>query len=386
MQSDADHLAPRDCLIPRVPELDVAVDALASAADALLAGGFDAVRAHLTAANIPLLRDLSLRAMGPLNNEIHRLRAVPLPAKVNKSTLRMPGKAATDQVFARDGWRCRFCGVRVVVPAARKALAAAVPDALCWSGPNEGQHAAFLYVSATLDHVVPHSRGGTNDAENLVAACWPCNFGRGGYTLEQMGLRDPRLRTPVSDEWDGLLRLVRQPTKTPQAPPSTKDRRPLKPAVADPVPAVPRPTRKRILSAPEWLAEVDGIGDDTAERMLAFLASCGDLPVSSSAVDVLMLRMSVGGRTLSVFGFERSGGVQIPWSIGDAKPAFREFAALLASIIPGAYAHETPKTWTVKHEENRPLQIEELLDAAKEVRNALAVLEADLAALPPPES
>src|SRR6266849_2627247 len=99
----------------------------------------------------------------------------------------------------------------VVVPAARKALAVAVPDALCWQGPNEDLHAAFLYVSATLDHVVPHSRGGRNDMGNLVAACWPCNFGRGGYLLEQMGLSDPRQRPPIRDDWDGLVRMLRQP-------------------------------------------------------------------------------------------------------------------------------------------------------------------------------
>ncbi len=149
----------------------------------------------------------------PLDREIHRLRSVPLQPKTDKSLLRMPGKAVTDQVFARDGWRCRFCGVRLVVPPARKALAIAVPDALCWQGPNAALHAAFLYVSATLDHVVPHARGGTNDMDNLVAACWPCNFGRGGYLLEQMGLIDPRQRLPNRDKWDGLIRILRQPSQ-----------------------------------------------------------------------------------------------------------------------------------------------------------------------------
>ncbi len=197
--------------MPRFPELELAVDRIAEAADAVLSGNMGRARDRLHQANVPLLRDLALRAMGPNDRELHRLRRVAMPPKSEKSELRMPGQAVTNSVFQRDGWRCRFCGVRVVVPAARKALARAVPDALCWQGPNEVLHAAFFYVSATLDHVVPHSRGGTNDPENLVTACWPCNFGRGGYLLMEMGLNDPRGRPALRDDWNGLTRFLSQP-------------------------------------------------------------------------------------------------------------------------------------------------------------------------------
>lgn len=33
--------------------------------------------------------------------------------------------------------------------------------------------------TATIDHVIPRSRGGTNDLSNLVIACSPCNHKRG---------------------------------------------------------------------------------------------------------------------------------------------------------------------------------------------------------------
>jgi hypothetical protein len=33
-------------------------------------------------------------------------------------------------------------------------------------------------ASATTDHLIPLSRGGTNDWENLCLACYPCNNGR----------------------------------------------------------------------------------------------------------------------------------------------------------------------------------------------------------------
>lgn len=37
----------------------------------------------------------------------------------------------------------------------------------------------------TADHVVPLSRGGSNDLENLVCACIPCNASKGGRTVEE---------------------------------------------------------------------------------------------------------------------------------------------------------------------------------------------------------
>lgn len=40
-----------------------------------------------------------------------------------------------------------------------------------------------------IDHVIPLSRGGTNDYDNLVCCCRPCNSSKGGKLL---------------DEWDGF--------------------------------------------------------------------------------------------------------------------------------------------------------------------------------------
>jgi 5-methylcytosine-specific restriction endonuclease McrA len=64
-------------------------------------------------------------------------------------------------VFARDGWRCVYCGV----------------------SPRE----------LTLDHVVPRIRGGTQTWENLVTACRPCNHRKAGRTPEEarMALAHP---------------------------------------------------------------------------------------------------------------------------------------------------------------------------------------------------
>ncbi|WP_022873615.1 HNH endonuclease [Nesterenkonia alba] len=41
--------------------------------------------------------------------------------------------------------------------------------------------------AATVDHVIPRSRGGDSSWENLVACCGPCNVRKGDKTLEQLG-------------------------------------------------------------------------------------------------------------------------------------------------------------------------------------------------------
>jgi 5-methylcytosine-specific restriction endonuclease McrA len=37
----------------------------------------------------------------------------------------------------------------------------------------------FRLKSMTLDHVIPRSKGGKNEMDNYVLACWPCNNAKG---------------------------------------------------------------------------------------------------------------------------------------------------------------------------------------------------------------
>ena len=60
-------------------------------------------------------------------------------------------KISRRALFARDGWRCVYCG------------------------DGHGR--------LTLDHVVPRSRGGESIWENVVTACAPCNHRKGDRTL-----------------------------------------------------------------------------------------------------------------------------------------------------------------------------------------------------------
>ena len=77
-------------------------------------------------------------------------------------------KISRRALFARDGWRCVYCGT---------------------SGGR-----------LTLDHVVPRSKGGESIWENVVTACAPCNLRKGDRTLEQAGMAlrtSPRAPTPT---------------------------------------------------------------------------------------------------------------------------------------------------------------------------------------------
>jgi 5-methylcytosine-specific restriction endonuclease McrA len=99
-------------------------------------------------------------------------------------------------VFARVGHRCQYCG-----------------------GPAE-----------SIDHVVPRSRGGTHDWENVVACCRPCNTAKRDRLLEHTSMRLRRSPRPprhsnwvaahvgrVPNEWETYLRpapVRRAPVRT----------------------------------------------------------------------------------------------------------------------------------------------------------------------------
>jgi hypothetical protein len=208
MHDPANFFAARVCLLPPLPEHDTAANLLSRAADALLAGNVPEATKLLNESNLAPLGVFANRLLKKVHPSILRWRAVSSPgAPRDKTRRRMPGAAVTRALHVRDGWRCRYCRCRVVFKSARDVMRRQLPDALPWS-KEYGYHAAFLALTASVDHVLPASGGGGLDLENLVTACWPCQFGRTAYSLEELGLIDPRATPPILDKWDGLCRLV----------------------------------------------------------------------------------------------------------------------------------------------------------------------------------
>jgi 5-methylcytosine-specific restriction endonuclease McrA len=59
-------------------------------------------------------------------------------------------------------------------------------------------HRTLPSAELTLDHVVPRSRAGESNWENLVACCNPCNNQKGNRTPEEAGMRLSRQPRPFS--------------------------------------------------------------------------------------------------------------------------------------------------------------------------------------------
>lgn len=60
-------------------------------------------------------------------------------------------------IMQRDRFRCRLCGVAA----------------------SDGEH-----VRLEVDHIIPRSKGGSNDAENKWVLCFACNRGKGARLLD----------------------------------------------------------------------------------------------------------------------------------------------------------------------------------------------------------
>lgn len=200
----------RTCLLEPVPELHAAADLLDAAATALLTGNRERAAELARAADFPEIGVWIGRICRYFSPEVHRnMRRPKTLPKSERVEQRMPGAAAERQVFRGDGWRCRFCGIRVISRDARRVLIRALPEAIRWPYPGQEfqRHTALFAMASSLDHVVPHSRGGTNSRENFVTCCHCCQVGRGEWLLEEVELLDPRGRPPVVGGWDGLERL-----------------------------------------------------------------------------------------------------------------------------------------------------------------------------------
>jgi len=79
-------------------------------------------------------------------------------------------------VYARDESTCQYCGRRL---------------------PRS---------ELNLDHVVPRSRGGATQWENVVCSCVACNLRKGGRTPDEAGMR--LLRVPARPRWTAVFRTA----------------------------------------------------------------------------------------------------------------------------------------------------------------------------------
>jgi 5-methylcytosine-specific restriction endonuclease McrA len=89
-------------------------------------------------------------------------------------------------LFARDRYCCQYCG--------------------------RPQATLKMRESLTRDHVVPLSRGGTNDWNNVVTACSPCNTRKANHLPSEIGMHP--LHTPIEPHFVHLTWAIRRLTPT----------------------------------------------------------------------------------------------------------------------------------------------------------------------------
>ena len=117
--------------------------------------------------------------------------AFPRPAVIRlKAYIHVPRRfrrqVTNTFLFARDRYRCQYCGRHAAELKPREAL--------------------------TRDHLIPLSRGGTNEWTNVVTACSPCNTRKGNRFPEEIGMHP--LTHPVEPHFVHLSWAVRRLTPT----------------------------------------------------------------------------------------------------------------------------------------------------------------------------
>jgi 5-methylcytosine-specific restriction endonuclease McrA len=112
-------------------------------------------------------------------------------------------------VLLRDKYHCRYCGIPVFAYSEAKKIRSLLGAAeFVVDKSNEHAHGTLRAFYNSFDHVIPVSRGGHTSLENLVTACYPCNFGKDNYTLDQLNLQSPFSSPPIESEHDGFVSLL----------------------------------------------------------------------------------------------------------------------------------------------------------------------------------
>lgn len=96
-----------------------------------------------------------------------------------KGKRRSVSKKIRFEVFKRDGFRCAYCGKM----------------------PPE--------VILEIDHIIPVSKKGTNDINNLIASCFDCNRGKRNIELDRVPSKITENIEVLKEKEDQVMELRR---------------------------------------------------------------------------------------------------------------------------------------------------------------------------------
>src|SRR5689334_14946573 len=149
---------------------------------------------------------------GHLDNAQQAIRAE-YPFKEQPTQARKYTERQKLALYARDGFIDRYTGKRLVYIGILRLFSALMPTEFPYH-PNwkiESCHPAYWELTPTLDHIIPVTRGGSDEPENWATTSMVSNAAKANWTLEELGWK---LLPPGNlAEWDGLvnifIRLVR---------------------------------------------------------------------------------------------------------------------------------------------------------------------------------
>lgn len=197
------------CLLKPVPQILLSAHLLTEAVAAHGTENRKEAARLFSASDLPEIGVWYRTIVGPLNPDVHgRPPNPPLLPTDERKRPRMPTSETKRVVVARDGMRCRFCESPVISKDVILAISREYPNEARWSTIAAEQHCFFQAMTLQYDHVIPHSRGGDSTAENIVVTCAACNYGRINWTVDEVGLIDPRTQPIKSSSWDGLRSFV----------------------------------------------------------------------------------------------------------------------------------------------------------------------------------
>jgi len=112
---------------------------------------------------------------------------VPAVVRLRKAFPRRarPVKFSRVNIYARDGYRCQYCGATCTVS------------------------------ELTYDHVIPRSRGGRTTWENIVSACYACNRRKANRTPAEAGMA--LRKRPVRPTWIPARQIIVSTRSVPEA-------------------------------------------------------------------------------------------------------------------------------------------------------------------------
>lgn len=124
---------------------------------------------------LTLLFSGKVEVIDEYDHEVHSITfSIRLPSicrlvKYARVKSRTGVKFSRANIYARDKYRCQYCGKRP---------------------PTE---------DLTFDHVIPVAKGGKKRWNNIVTACFQCNHRKGGQTPAQAKMK--LIRQPVEPRW-----------------------------------------------------------------------------------------------------------------------------------------------------------------------------------------